>query len=57
MLGFNIVLINFQIYYVCNTPELQWTELPKVTPEQINVSQQIKVYFTGDLDNKVSFFT
>ncbi|XP_054261799.1 radial spoke head protein 4 homolog A isoform X2 [Macrosteles quadrilineatus] len=45
--------INKKIYYVCNTPELEWTELPKVTPEQINVAQQIKAYFTGNLESKI----
>lgn len=47
-------MLLFQIYYVCNTPELEWTELPKVTPEQINVAQQIKAYFTGNLESKVN---
>lgn len=42
-----------QVYFVATTPELEWSELPKVTPDQINKARQIKVFFTGDLENKV----
>nr|CAD7414686.1 unnamed protein product [Timema poppensis] len=44
---------NKKVYFVCNNPGDDWTMLPDVTPQQINVARQIKKYFTGDLNTEI----
>lgn len=40
-------------YWVASTSCGAWSQLPQVTPEQINAARDIKQYFTGNLDATV----
>lgn len=37
------------VYFVTNTPEDSWTQLPDVVPEQIITARTMRRYFTGNL--------
>jgi radial spoke head protein 4/6 len=45
--------VNRLVYLVLTDLSGDWTELPPVTPHQINVSRRIKKYQTGDLDENI----
>lgn len=45
--------INRKTYFVCNCLGDEWTELPKLTSKDIEISQKIRKYFTGDLNATV----
>lgn len=38
------------VYWVCNTPLTDWTQLPDLSPQDILNARNIKSTFTGDLD-------
>lgn len=42
--------INQRTYFVCNCLGDEWIELPKLTSNDIEMSQKIRKYFTGDLN-------
>ncbi|CAF0810935.1 unnamed protein product [Adineta ricciae] len=48
--------VNKYTYYVCNRPGAPWVRLPTVTPAQISLARQIKVFFTGDLNREIKSF-
>ncbi|KAL8619220.1 hypothetical protein ACOMHN_050002 [Nucella lapillus] len=48
--------LNRKVYFVCSQPGLPWIRLPHVTPAQVSVARQIRKYFTGDLDHKMTTF-
>ncbi|OAF71425.1 Radial spoke head protein 6 A [Intoshia linei] len=48
--------VNKKIYYVCNNPGETWTRLPYVTPIQINISRQIRSFFSGNLNSKINSY-
>ncbi|CAF1278025.1 unnamed protein product [Adineta ricciae] len=48
--------VNKYTYYVCNRPGAPWVRLPTVTPAQISLARQIKVFFTGDLTREIKSF-
>mmetsp|Transcript_42926 Transcript_42926/g.69646 ORF Transcript_42926/g.69646 Transcript_42926/m.69646 type:complete len:489 (-) Transcript_42926:388-1854(-) len=47
---------NKYVYWVCKYVGGPWTRLPDVTPQQVVVARQIKKFFSGDLDAKVSAY-
>lgn len=40
-------------YWVTNSIDGDWTELPLITPEQIRTSRNLKYLFTGDLQKQI----
>lgn len=42
--------INQRTYFVCHCLGDEWIELPKLTLNEIEISQKIRKYFTGDLN-------
>eukprot|EP01012_Entosiphon_sulcatum_P009742 TRINITY_DN1556_c0_g1_i1.p1 TRINITY_DN1556_c0_g1~~TRINITY_DN1556_c0_g1_i1.p1 ORF type:complete len:589 (+),score=140.75 TRINITY_DN1556_c0_g1_i1:93-1859(+) len=46
--------VNRYSYWVTAFPSGEWTHLPDVTPQQINVARQIRKFFTGDLDHELN---
>jgi radial spoke head protein 4A len=45
---------NRATYWVTSSPTGMWTQLPKVTPNQITAARKIKRYFSGSLSSKIS---
>lgn len=41
--------LNEYIYLVTNSPEVTWTQLPDIIPEQILTARQMRRFLTGDL--------
>ncbi|KAJ3391996.1 Radial spoke head protein 4 A [Chytriomyces hyalinus] len=45
--------VNRYVYYVCSYPGAPWQRLPDVIPEKLQISRQIRKYFTGDLKQQI----
>lgn len=41
------------MYWACNSPLDGWTQLPDLSPSDIQAAREIKVFFTGDLERKI----
>lgn len=50
--GFSEIQMH-KTYFVCNSFTDTWTELPPVTPSQIQYSRQVAKFLTGNLDFKI----
>lgn len=45
--------VNKFVYWATNSPLEAWTQLPDLAPLDIQAARDIKVHFTGDLENKI----
>ena len=45
--------VNKYVYWATNSPLEAWTQLPDLAPTDIQAAREIKVHFTGSLDNKI----
>ena len=45
--------VNKTLFWVTNELTGEWTELPIVTPKQIQIARRIKYLFTGDLNRDI----
>lgn len=45
--------VNKFVYWVCNSPLQQWTQLPDLFPKDIRAAKCTKVSFTGDLERQI----
>jgi radial spoke head protein 4A len=45
--------VNKFAYWVSNTPNGEWVELPDIKPSQLIAARTIKYTFTGNLDSKI----
>lgn len=45
--------VNKYVYWATNSPLDGWTQLPDLTPADIQASRNIKVHFTGELEKKI----
>lgn len=45
--------VNKFVYWVCNSPLGEWTQLPDLNPNDIPNARSIKFYFSGDLDANI----
>jgi hypothetical protein len=45
--------VNKYVYWATNSPLESWTQLPDLFPTDIQAAREIKIHFTGDLENKI----
>jgi hypothetical protein len=45
--------VNKYVNWATNSPLEAWTQLPDLTPSDIQAARDIKVHFTGSLDTKI----
>lgn len=45
--------LNQRSYFVCNCLGDEWIELPKLTSKDMEMSQKIRKFFTGDLNSTI----
>ena len=45
--------INKYVYWACNSPVGEWTQLPELKPQDIKEARGIKHSFTGNLNEKI----
>jgi radial spoke head protein 4A len=45
--------VNTFVYWATNSPLEPWTQLPDLTPADIQAARDTKVHFTGELEHKI----
>jgi hypothetical protein len=45
--------VNKWVYWASNSPLEGWTQLPDLTPSDIQAAREVKVLFTGELERKI----
>lgn len=46
--------VNKFVYWACNNPLTQWTQLPDLLPKDIKAARSIKVNFSGNLERTIT---
>lgn len=45
--------VNTFVYWATNSPLEAWTQLPDLTPSDVQAARDTKIHFTGDLERKI----
>lgn len=48
--------LNRKVYFVCTELLSDWIELPSIAPNEIALAQQIRKYFSGNLDTNINSY-